>query len=83
MFPVEDPQHRRRVAHALDAMFRDTVKSRRLRADGTYDRRAPSADEPPFRAQQELQEEARRASAARQAEPVSLQPEQRRRTRSR
>ena len=35
MFPVEDPGHKATVLHALRAMFRDTVKARRLNADGT------------------------------------------------
>jgi hypothetical protein len=44
-------------------MFRDTVKGRWLRSDGVYERRAAPAGEPPFRAQEHLQEEARRTAA--------------------
>ena len=36
MFPVEAPDCRRKVLAALDTMFRDNVKGRRLSADGSY-----------------------------------------------
>jgi len=36
MFPVESEDCRRRVLAALEAMFRDNVKGRRLLPDGTY-----------------------------------------------
>ena len=41
MFPIEDPGHKATVLHALRAMFRDTVKARRLNADGAYTRVLP------------------------------------------
>ena len=65
MFPVESAENRARVLHALRMMFRDTVKARWLRPDGTYERRGPSAGEPPFRVQQHLQAEARRTRGRR------------------
>jgi polyphosphate kinase len=78
MFPVEQPAHRARVAHALRAMFRDNVKARQLGADGTYRRREPRAGDPPYRVQQVLQDEAKRAAAlAREGSGVTLQPEER------
>jgi len=63
MFPVEDPDLKAKVLHALWAMFRDTVKSRWLRADGAYVRRPRAPGEPVFRVQQALLEDARRAAA--------------------
>jgi polyphosphate kinase len=76
MFPVEAAEHRAKVTSALRAMFRDTVKGRWLGADGVYRRASPAAGERPFRAQQELQDEARRgATMARDAAGVSFHPE--------
>jgi polyphosphate kinase len=78
MFPVEQPEHRVRVGHALRAMFRDNVKARQLGGDGTYRRKAAGAGEPPCRVQQVLQDEARRAAAlAREGSGVTLRPEER------
>jgi polyphosphate kinase len=76
MFPVESAEHRARVIHALRMMFRDTVKARWLRADGSYERRGPSAGDPPFRVQFHLQAEARRTAAlARGRAGIVFQPE--------
>jgi polyphosphate kinase len=63
MFPVEETEHKARVLHALRAMFRDTVTSRWLGPDGVYRRRPPGPNEPVFRVQQGLQEDARRAAS--------------------
>ncbi len=60
-FPVENPQCRRKVQEALDAMFQDNVKARRLQADGSYKRRHPAKGEETFRAQLRLHAAARRA----------------------
>jgi hypothetical protein len=58
-------------------MFRDTVKSRWLNADGVYRRREIAPGETPYRAQQDLQDQARRAAAvASQGAGVALTPEQ-------
>ena len=82
MFPVEHADHRARVMHALRAMFRDNVKSRWLDAEGVYHRRERAPDEPEFRVQQHLQEEARRlASLARERAGVTLRPAERARPR--
>ena len=79
MFPVEHPDHKTKVVYALRAMFRDNVKARRLGRDGTYRRVEPTADEPPFRAQQHLSEETRRlASLAQERTGVVFRPEARR-----
>ena len=77
LFPVENPDHRRTVLTVLRSMFRDNVKAWTLQADGTYRRRTPASGEEPFRVQQWLQEEARRAvAAARDRAGVVLHPEQ-------
>jgi polyphosphate kinase len=77
MFPIDDPGHKATVLSALRAMFRDNVKARCLRSDGTYERKAPAAGEPPFRAQQHLQDEARRRTAlARERAGVTFSPEE-------
>jgi polyphosphate kinase len=75
MFPVESEAGRLKVRAALDAMFRDNVKARRLAADGTWRRARPGRGEEPHRAQVELhraaEEEIRRA---RRAAGVVLDP---------
>jgi polyphosphate kinase len=76
MFPIETAEHKAKVLYALRAMFRDTMKSHWLGADGMYRRRPPTPEEPPFRVQQALQEESRRtASLAGDVEGVSFRPE--------
>jgi polyphosphate kinase len=83
MFPVENPEHRTRVLAVLRAMFRDNVKARWLGPDGTYKRRKRAAGEPPFRVQQFLQEETRRAAALeRERAGVRFVPEERKDARS-
>jgi polyphosphate kinase len=78
MFPIEDAEHKARVIYTLRAMFRDTVKSRWLDADGVYRRRRLAQGETPFRVQEHLQDEARRlASLARDRAGVSFRPEER------
>jgi polyphosphate kinase len=75
MFPVEAADARARVIHALRSMFRDTVKARWLRPDGSSERRGPSPGEPPFRVQQHLQAEAlRTAAVARERAGVVFRP---------
>jgi polyphosphate kinase len=83
MFPIEQAHDKAKVLDALGAMFRDNVKSWRLGVDGVYRRREPASRERPFRAQHELQQEARRLLAARDAAGVTLHPEQRHSRRSR
>ncbi|HJZ76686.1 MAG TPA: polyphosphate kinase 1 [Vicinamibacterales bacterium] len=78
MFPIEQPDHKAKVLFALRAMFRDNVKARRLGPDGVYARAERPADEPPFRAQHQLYEEARRnASLTRERTGVVFRPEER------
>jgi polyphosphate kinase len=77
MFPLENPGHKSVVIYTLRAMFRDNVKARCLRADGTYERKGRASGEQPFRVQQHLQDEARRRSAlARDRAGVTFSPEQ-------
>ncbi|MGE3957667.1 MAG: polyphosphate kinase 1 [Vicinamibacterales bacterium] len=78
MVPVERGEHKLRVLHALRAMFRDNVKARRLRADGTYERVVAGPGEEPFRVQQVLADEAQRAArVARETAGVSFVPAER------
>jgi polyphosphate kinase len=75
LFPVESPDSRAKVLAALDAMFQDNVKARRLQADGTHKRRRPAKGEEPFRAQIELYREAKRSlDKLRAASGVTLEP---------
>jgi polyphosphate kinase len=77
MFPVDDPGHKNSVLYALRATFRDNVKARCLRADGTYERKQPASGEQPFRVQQHLQDEARRRTTlARDRKGVTFSPEE-------
>jgi polyphosphate kinase len=61
LFPMESPEGRQKVLAALDAIFQDNVKGRRLQADGAYKRRRPAKGEEAYRSQIELHREARRA----------------------
>jgi polyphosphate kinase len=74
MFPIQTEEHKSRILGNLRAMFLDNVKARVLKGDGVYERRTPSADEPPFRVQQHLQDEAHRR-AARERPGVTFVPE--------
>jgi polyphosphate kinase len=75
MFPVEQAGNKASAIHALRSMFRDTVKARRLGADGTY-RPVAAGDAAPCRVQLALQEEAqRRAVQARERAGVTFRPE--------
>jgi polyphosphate kinase len=62
LFPVESPEGRQKALLALDAIFEDNVKGRRLQADGTYKRRRPAKGEEAYRSQIELHREAKRAA---------------------
>ena len=77
MFPIDDPGHKSSVLYALRAMFRDNVKARCLRQDGTYERKEAAPGEQPFRVQQHLQDEARRRTTlARERKGVTFSPEE-------
>jgi polyphosphate kinase len=75
LFPVTAPEPRRKVLEALDAMFLDNVKARRLMSDGSYKRKRPAKGEEPFRAQMHIYREAKRArERARSATDVAFEP---------
>jgi polyphosphate kinase len=75
LFPVESPETRQKVLSALEAMFQDNVKARRLQPDGSYKRRRPAKGEEAFRAQIQLYREAQRTlERARVVSGVTLEP---------
>jgi polyphosphate kinase len=75
LFPVEAAEARQKVLDALEAMFLDTVKARRLQADGSFKRKRHAKGEEPFRAQVHLYREAQRAlEKARAGTAVTLEP---------
>jgi polyphosphate kinase len=75
LFPVSAPHARAKVTAALDAMFADNVKARRLKPDGSYERRRPARGEEPFRVQLHLYRETKRAlERAKTAAGVVLEP---------
>jgi len=74
-FPVQTPECRKKVLDALDVMFRDNVKGRRLGADGTWKVPARPATEAPFSAQQVIYEQTRRGFERREsASPEVFEP---------
>ncbi len=74
LFPVS-PACRGKALAALDAMFEDNVKSRRLQPDGTYKRKRAAKGEEPFRAQVRLYQDALRSfQKAAAASGVVLEP---------
>jgi polyphosphate kinase len=81
LFPVESPEGRQKALLALDAIFQDNVKARRLQPDGSYKRRRPPKGEEPYRSQIELHREAKRAAERLRAgaevafEPLPSPPE--------
>jgi polyphosphate kinase len=75
LFPVESAEGRTKVLSALDAIFQDNVKGRKLLPDGTWRRKALRRGEEPYRAQIETYRQAQRAlGRARARAGVSLEP---------
>ncbi len=75
LFPVEAPEGRQKVLQALDAIFQDNVKGRRLQADGSYKRKRPAKGEEAYRSQLELHREAKRAvDRLRAVSGITLEP---------
>ena len=71
----EDARHVEDARLALDAIFQDNVKARRLQADGSYKRRRPAKGEEAYRSQFELHREAKRAAdRLRASTGVTLEP---------
>ena len=75
LFPVEGAEEKKTALAALRAMFKDTVKARRLASDGTYKRVRRPKGEAPCRVQQSLQADAERAAAEHQRVPPEIQPQ--------
>ncbi|MBN1846699.1 MAG: polyphosphate kinase 1 [Sedimentisphaerales bacterium] len=72
LFPVKDPNLRRRLQYFLETYFADNVKARRLLPDGRYE---PIASEgPAVRAQEELYRDAVKAAQAAQAATMRFRP---------
>ena len=69
LVPVEDAVARRRLINVMEVFFRDTVKARKLRADGTYQRVEPEGRQKPLSSQEYLYREAVRAVQERRAIP--------------
>jgi polyphosphate kinase len=74
MFPIEDAACRRKVLQALDAMFADNVKARRLGADGAYHQPRRARGEEPCSAQVELFRVASRAAEQLDQPPAGFEP---------
>jgi polyphosphate kinase len=75
LFPVESEEAKAKVIAALDTLFQDNVKARRLLPDGSWKRRRPGRGEEPFRAQIETYRLAQRElGRARARLGVSLEP---------
>jgi len=73
LFPV-GPGVRPKVMEALDAMFADNVKSRRLTPEGTYRRRKNLRGDAPVRAQQLLYRKTQEAAERARATAVTFEP---------
>jgi polyphosphate kinase len=68
MFPIEDPRLKTRIIdEILATVLADTVKARRLRADGSYERVQPEGESPPVRSQSVFPVLAREASREQKA----------------
>jgi polyphosphate kinase len=77
LVPVIDPACRDKLIAILEAYFDDNVKSRKLLSDGTHRRLVPGK-RAPFRSQQKLYEEAKRANqAAEQQLRTTFEPHRR------
>jgi polyphosphate kinase len=75
LFPIESLEGKQKALHALDAIFQDNVKGRRLQPDGSYRRRRPAKGEEAYRSQLELYREAKRAlDRLRAGTGVTLEP---------
>ena len=66
LIPIEAVPLRRRLLHLLNLYFKDNVKARELKSDGSYRPVRPTAAHPPFRSQEALHRET--AEAVRAAE---------------
>jgi polyphosphate kinase len=74
MFPVEADQGRRKVIDALDALFRDNVKGRRLSPAGEWKVPSRRRGTEPFAAQMFLHQSAVRAAGRNAEAPGAFEP---------
>ncbi|MEZ6064335.1 MAG: hypothetical protein R3B90_01190 [Planctomycetaceae bacterium] len=75
LIPVEDPRCRDQLLGILETYFKDNVKARRLKPDGSHQRLKPRKNEEPLRSQQVLHEAAReRFRLARQRRRTLFEP---------
>lgn len=76
LVPVDDEQACRRLTLWLETIFRDNVKARRQKSDGTYERVRPAKGVKALRSQEWFYREACEATRkARAGIPVTFQPE--------
>lgn len=76
LVPVDDDDARKRLIKNLEIIFRDNVKARRQKNDGTYERVKVSKGEKPFRSQEWFYEQACEANRqAKSIQQVTFQPE--------
>lgn len=76
LVPIDDDDARQRLINNLEMIFRDNVKARRQKTDGTYERVKPGKGEKPFRSQEWFFEMACEANRqAKSSQPVTFQPE--------
>ena len=75
LIPIENASARRRLISILDTYFEDTVKARRLLADGGYERVRPDDPKKAIESQKALYEEACTAiRLAEQSQPTVFEP---------
>lgn len=72
LFPVLDPDIRRRLIDAMDVYLRDNVKTWQLNSDGTWARVTTRGE--PIRAQQVVYEHAVEVHEAHRSRPLQFQP---------
>lgn len=72
LFPVKNPNLRRRLIYFLETFFADNVKAQRLRSDGTYEK--VRAEGPPVRAQEVFYHDAVEAARAAAQSTVRFRP---------
>jgi polyphosphate kinase len=72
LFPIKDPNHRRRLIHYLETYFADNTKSHRLLDDGTYEKII--CEKKPVRAQEYFYQAAVDAQKTTEKNDVRFQP---------
>ncbi|HMO50587.1 MAG TPA: polyphosphate kinase 1 [Kiritimatiellia bacterium] len=76
LIPIDDDEARQRLIQTLETAFRDNVKARRQKNDGTYERVKPARGAKLFRSQELFYQQACAATQqARTNQPLTFQPE--------